>query len=68
VEKDEPVNHLYAIDGRYFYAGVIVNDDVIINAAPILKWSVGWNFKDFTGYCEKKKWGVVDAEIHRTGS
>jgi hypothetical protein len=67
-------NHLYAIHAHYFDAGIMVNraspcdDGVIVTATPILRYTVGWNFRDFAGYCEKKKWGVVDASIHRTGS
>jgi hypothetical protein len=60
-------NHLYAVDGRYFYAGILVNDGVIVNAAPVLRWSVGQSFTAFMDYARRKNWGVVDAEIHPDG-
>jgi hypothetical protein len=62
------VNHLYAIDGRYFHAGILVNDGVIVTAAPILRYTVGWGFYTFVQYATKKNWSVIDVEIHRTGS
>lgn len=57
-------NHLYAVDGRYFYAGIIVNDGVIAIAAPILRWSTGWGFYTFMQHAAKKGWAVIDTEVH----
>jgi hypothetical protein len=59
------MNELYAVDGRYFYAGIIVNDDTIVMAAPILKWCIGHDFHNFRLYCGRKRWAVVDCAIHR---
>ena len=32
---------LYQVDVRYFCAGVEVQDNIIIRAAPILRWACG---------------------------
>ena len=56
-------NHLYAIDSGYFYAGILVNDGVIVTTAPVLRWSVGWGFHSFVQYVNRKKWAIIDVEV-----
>ena len=51
-------NKLYAVMANHFYAGIIVNRGVIIQAAPILKWSIGQSFDNFRLYCRKKFWAI----------
>jgi hypothetical protein len=52
------MNKLYQITSSYFCAGIIVNDGVIVQAAPILKWSIGHTFEYFRAYCRTKYWAI----------
>ena len=48
-----------AVDSGYFYAGIVVRQNVIIHSAPILKWAKGmwiWNFEKYTA---KKGWKLI---------
>jgi len=50
---------LMRITSSYFCAGVILNSkEIIIETAPILKWSKGRDLWWFEKYCKKKKWGM----------
>lgn len=44
------------IDAPHFNAGVIIKDDVVIKAAPILRYMLGWNLDQIKEYCIRKKW------------
>lgn len=46
----------YRILAPHFVAGVVADDDIIIQAAPIVGWSVGNSFTDFRDYCQKRGW------------
>jgi hypothetical protein len=37
---------LVAVDAPHFYAGIVLQDGVVVEAVPILKWTVG----------KKRKW------------
>jgi len=50
---------LVAVDAPHFYAGVILTDDVVTKAAPILKWSVGWKRDALSAYFKRKGWKAV---------
>lgn len=52
---------LYAIDSGYFYAGVVVNDNTITTAAPILRWSIGKDWLWFQEYAAAKNWRITNA-------
>lgn len=45
---------LIRVTSSYFCAGVIAKNEIIINAAPILKYMIGWNAITFKNYCIKK--------------
>lgn len=48
-----------AIDGGYFYAGLVVANRLVIDAAPIIKYMVGWDGKRVKEYCEKKGFKII---------
>jgi hypothetical protein len=51
---------LIQIDSGYFCAGVVVEPrGIVIKAAPILKYMVGWNSKRVHEYCRVKNWSIV---------
>lgn len=55
---------LFIIDGinqygkHYFTAGAIVDDESerVVEAAPIIKYMVGWHMEKVQTYCAKKGW------------
>lgn len=47
---------LVQVDAPHFCAGIILEDDVVVRAAPILKWAVGWQRNDLRRYFERKQW------------
>ena len=47
----------YRVNAPHFVAGIIVTpDDLIIQAAPILGWTVGKNFPYVRDYCRSRGW------------
>jgi hypothetical protein len=59
------MNKLYAIKSYSFYAGIIVNKNTIVYAAPILRIYIGWNFDKFKEYAHKSRWAIIDPSIHK---
>lgn len=48
---------LIQITAPHFCAGIVVNKNcVIIQAAPILRWTNGKHIKNIMNYCKDKKW------------
>ena len=51
---------LIAIDAPHFYAGVVLENDIVIQAAPILKkYMIGKCRDDVIGYCKRKGWKAI---------
>jgi hypothetical protein len=49
---------LLRIDSTYFCAGAILNNEVCVEAAPIIKYMVGWKFGKIMDYSNQKRWNV----------
>lgn len=49
---------LFQIDTPYFCAGGEIKDKMIIKAAPIIDYMVGWDAEKAYVYCLKKKWNI----------
>ena len=49
---------LYAINSKYFSAGLIVDNGVVSDAAPIIKWMRGKSMDYVIEYCGKKGWKI----------
>ena len=47
---------LCQITAPHFVAGVIVEDDIVVQAAPILRWTTGKNIYDVVRYADAKHW------------
>lgn len=47
---------LVCIDSGYFFAGVIVENGVVVRAAPILRYMLGWDQERVISYIEYKEW------------
>jgi len=47
------------IDAPHFYAGVTLKNHVVIKAAPIVKYMIGWNVERVGAYCTQKNWKIL---------
>lgn len=50
---------LYVINAPHFYSGLVVRDGVVVKAAPIINYMVGWDIDAVIRYALKKKWGIM---------
>ncbi len=44
------------IEGGFFNAGVVITDDRVTLAAPIIKYMKGWTVQQVYAYAAKRKW------------
>ena len=51
------------ITAPHFVAGVVLEDDVVVRAAPIIKYMRGWNSARIKSYTRKKGWWYEFIEI-----
>lgn len=54
----DPDETLVRIVSDHFAAGIVVKDDKVILAAPILKYMTGWSSDRVRQYVSKKGWGA----------
>jgi hypothetical protein len=47
---------LIRIVARHFVAGLVAKDGKVVEAAPILRYMIGWTGKKVADYCAKKGW------------
>ena len=55
---------LVQITSSYFCAGIILENGICIEAAPIVKYMKGWDRPKIRDYCKYKKWSakIIDHE------
>ncbi len=46
----------------YFVAAVILEMGVVVDAAPILRYMMGWSAVRVEGYCSRKGWVLYREE------
>lgn len=49
---------LALIDAPHFYAGIVLQNDRVVEAADIVKYMRGWTRMRVRGYCRNKGWKV----------
>lgn len=49
---------LFRIVAPHFVAGGEARDGICFNAAPIIRYMVGWNGQQVADYCKRKGWSV----------
>jgi len=57
---------LAAIDAPHFYAGVVLRNDVVVEAAHIVKYMRKWTRVRVREYCEKKGWKISVVWVQST--
>lgn len=54
-----PSERLWQVTTHVFCAGIVTHDDVVIDAAPILRWSIGKTRDELRAYFSRKGWRVA---------
>lgn len=49
---------LAAIDAPHFYAGIVLQNDQVVEAADIVKYMRRWSRDRVRDYCKSKNWRV----------
>ncbi len=49
---------MYQVTAPHFCAGLIVDGEKVVRAAPILGWTVGKSRDELRRYFARKKWSV----------
>jgi len=49
---------LAQITAPHMCSGIILENDVVVRAAPIVKYMVGWPRHQVRDYCQRKGWRV----------
>lgn len=47
---------LIIVTAPHFVAGVCLRDDIVVRAAPILRYMIGWDFPRIEQYVARKGW------------
>ena len=50
------VETLITIDAPHFNAGIVARDGIVIEAAPIVRYMIGWDGKRVVDYCRAHGW------------
>lgn len=53
---------LIAVDAGHFYAGIVLENDIVIEAAPILRWAIGKDRNFLRKYFMSRRWSVIIVE------
>jgi len=56
---------LIVIYAPHFVAGVVAHQGRVIDAAPILRYMLGWDGKQVAAYCVRKRWSWRKSEPKR---
>lgn len=57
-ESDNLLGDLYQIKSSYFCAALIAENSVVVRAAPIIKYMIGWNTVKVQSYCKRKTFNL----------
>lgn len=49
---------LASIDAPHFFAGIVLRNDKVIEAANIVRYMKGWSRDRVRDYCKQKDWKV----------
>jgi hypothetical protein len=55
---------LVAVDAPHFYAAIVLVDDVVTEAAPILRWAIGKHRVYLREYFARKGWKTTIIKEH----
>lgn len=53
---------MLSVTAPRFVAGLILNDDRVTEAAPILRYMTGWTRARVLSYCRSRRWALTEVE------
>lgn len=56
------IESVIQITAPHFVAGIVACDGCVTEAAPILRYMLGWDGHKVAGYCRRKGWTWVRAD------
>ena len=57
---------LAAIDAPHFYAGLVLENDIVTESAPIIKYMRGWSRSKVRDHCQTKRWKILVVKAQGT--
>ncbi len=54
--------YLYQVTSPYFVAGIEVSGSLVVRAAPIIRYMIGWEIGRVVKYANHKGWEVEEVE------
>ena len=58
----EGSERVLAIDAPHFNAGLVLVGGKVIEAAPILRYMLGWELERVLAYCRRKGWSALSSQ------
>ncbi len=55
---------LLSIDAPHFYCGLVLSNDRVVRAAPIVRYMVGWPRRRVEGYCRARNWRIETVGVN----
>lgn len=49
---------MYQITSTYFCVGLVIDNDRVIKAGPIINYMIGWSFDKVHNTCVKRCWTI----------
>lgn len=49
---------LFQINAPHFCAGGEIQNRIVVNAAPIIKYMIGWDAERTLNFCTRKNWTI----------
>jgi hypothetical protein len=49
---------LYVIQAPHFYAGIVFQDEIVVESAPIISYMKGWSREKVEQYVQHKHWHI----------
>lgn len=53
-----PTEYLFQIYGSYFVAGIAVRHGRVVDAPPLLRWTIGKRLREVVAYGDSKGWVI----------
>lgn len=51
------------ITANNFTAAIVLEDDLVVEAAPIVKYMIGWTKRKVLNYCMAENWQCQETDV-----
>lgn len=56
--RAQKLDRTVQIQAPHFTAGVVIHKGQVVDAAPIVKYMIGWDLQRVLDYVKQKRWGT----------